>query len=50
MTEKAAGSSERCDRCEEECKETSVMYRDGRVWATLCTDCHDVLAEEVLQA
>lgn len=38
---------DRCDRCEESDEETTTLYREGRVWATLCLDCHEALAENV---
>lgn len=38
--------AERCDRCGEQ-RETDTLYRNGQVWAAVCTSCHDVLAEEI---
>lgn len=39
--------TERCDSCGDQSDKTTVLYRDGHVWATLCIDCHDTLAEVV---
>lgn len=38
--------TELCDRCEEQ-RETTKLLRNGRIWAAVCDDCHDALAEEV---
>jgi hypothetical protein len=41
------GDTDRCDRCGEKSNETTVLYRDGHIWATICMGCHDDLAEEI---
>jgi hypothetical protein len=47
MSEQSASDTEHCDRCEEEREETTVLYRDGHIWATVCISCHDDLAAEI---
>jgi len=47
MTDESSVGTERCDRCGSE-GETTTLYRDGRVWACLCIECHDQIAEFAL--
>lgn len=47
MTNESSVGTERCDRCGSE-GETTALYRDGRVWACLCIECHNQIAEFAL--
>jgi hypothetical protein len=49
MSDKSNSGTERCERCEEEKKDTATLYIDGRSWATICEECHDILAMEVVE-
>jgi len=44
MSDGSTDGTKRCDRCGSE-DETTTLYRDGHVWACLCIECHDEIAE-----